>query len=124
MARVLIIDDELLVRITLRGMLESVGHEVIEAANGEEGIKSYTESPSDVIITDLIMPEQDGFTTILQLRDHDPDVKIIAISGGVRMDGSDFLTYAERLGARHVLTKPFDRGHLLKAVDESLQSPS
>ena len=117
-ARILIIDDELLVRMTLRGMLESAGHEVLEATNGREGIEQCKINPPNLIITDLIMPEMDGFTTMLKLRERDPEIKIIAISGGMRMDGRNFLRYAEHLGASQVLTKPFDRNHLLEIVEQ------
>jgi CheY-like chemotaxis protein len=118
MARILIIDDELLVRMTLRGMLESAGHEVLEATNGREGIEQCKLNPPNLIITDLIMSEMDGFTTMLKLREHDPKMKIIAISGGMRMDGRNFLSYAKRIGASQILTKPFNRDRLLEVVEQ------
>ncbi len=120
MARILIIDDEDELRSTLRQMLEHAGHEVTEAANGAEGIRLYEQDTHDLIITDIIMPEKEGVETIIALRRADPDLPIIAISGGGRLEATDFLTMAKKLGARHTLSKPFRRDQLLEAVGECL----
>jgi DNA-binding NtrC family response regulator len=120
MARILIIDDEDELRFLLRQMLEQAGHEVTEAVNGAEGIKLYERDLHELIITDIIMPEKEGVETILALRRNDPKLPIIAISGGGRLDATDFLTMAKKLGARHTLTKPFRRDQLLDAVSECL----
>ena len=120
MARILIIDDEDELRSMLRQMLEHVGHEVSEAVNGAVGIEIYERDAPDLIITDIIMPEKEGVETIIALRRADPDLPIIAISGGGRLDATDFLTMAKKLGARHTLTKPFRREQLLEAIDECL----
>ncbi len=120
MARILIIDDEDELRSMLRRMLEQVGHEVTEAVNGTEGIQSYEQDRPDLIITDIIMPEKEGVETIIALRRADPDLPIIAISGGGRLEATDFLTMARKLGARRTLSKPFRRDQLLEAVDECL----
>ncbi len=120
MARILIIDDEGELRAMLRQMLEHAGHEVTEAVNGAEGIEFYERDKHDMIITDIIMPEKEGVETILALRRADPELPIIAISGGGRLDATDFLTMAKKLGARHTLTKPFRREQLLEAVGECL----
>ncbi|MCH8809524.1 MAG: response regulator, partial [Proteobacteria bacterium] len=92
MARILIIDDEDELRSMLRQMLEQAGHEVTEAVNGAEGIRLYEQDRPDLIITDIIMPEKEGVETIIALRRADPDLPIIAISGGGRLDATDFLT--------------------------------
>ncbi len=120
MARILIIDDEDELRSMLRRMLEQVGHEVTEAVNGTEGIQSYEQDRPDLIITDIIMPEKEGVETIIALRRADPDLPIIAISGGGRLEATDFLTMAKKLGARHTLSKPFRRDQLLEAVGECI----
>jgi CheY-like chemotaxis protein len=83
MARVLVIDDEDLLREILREMLEDAGHQVSQEADGSAGIESFRESPADLVITDMIMPKMDGINTIWRLKQMCPDVKIIAISGGV-----------------------------------------
>ena len=120
MARILIIDDEDELRSMLRQMLEQAGHEVTEAVNGAEGIKLYEQDRPDLVITDIIMPEKEGVETIIALRRADPDLPIIAISGGGRLQATDFLTMARKLGARRTLSKPFRRDQLLEAVDECL----
>src|SRR5437868_3583695 len=82
MAAVLVIDDDPQYRRMVRAMLESSGHDVRSANDGNDGIESFTERRPDLVITDMIMPELDGIETIRVLRDLDPSVPIIAISGG------------------------------------------
>ncbi len=120
MARILIIDDEDELRSMLRQMLEQAGHEVAEAVNGAEGIELYERDTHDLIITDIIMPEKEGVETIIALRRADPDLPIIAISGGGRLEATDFLTMTKKLGARRTLSKPFRRDQLLEAVGDCL----
>ncbi len=124
MARILIIDDEPNLRSMLRRMLHQAGHQVNEAGNGAEGIDSYERDPPDLIITDILMPEKEGIETIIALHRANPDLPIIAISGGARSGGTDFLDIAAKLGARHTLSKPFRRDQLLGAVSESLSANS
>ncbi|MHA1153245.1 MAG: response regulator [Alphaproteobacteria bacterium] len=123
MARILVIDDEDELRSMLRQMLEYAGHEVSEAVNGAEGIEIYQRDTPDLIITDIIMPEKEGVETIIALLRADPALPIIAISGGGRLDATDFLSMAKKLGARHSLTKPFRRDQLLEAVSDCLTQP-
>ena len=124
MARILIIDDEPNVRSMLRRMLHQAGHQVSEAGNGAEGIDLYERDLPDLIITDILMPEKEGIETIIALHRADPDLPIIAISGGGHSGGMDFLCVAEKLGARHTLSKPFRGDQLLGAVSESLSANS
>ena len=120
MAHILIIDDEEELRATLRHMLEHDGHQVTEAANGAEGLRHYERESPDLIITDIIMPEKEGVETILALQRADPDLPIIAISGGGRLSATDFLSMAKKLGARQTLSKPFRRSELLAVVQTCL----
>ena len=124
MARILIIDDEPNMLSMLRRMLHQAGHQVSEASNGAEGIDSYERDPPDLVITDIIMPKKEGIETIIALHRADPDLPIIAISGGGRSGGKDFLSSAEKLGACHSLPKPFRGDQLLSAVSESLSGKS
>lgn len=121
MARVLIIDDEEQVRKMIREVLEGAGHEVVEASNGREGMKLYEANPTDVVITDLVMPEQEGLETITKLRRRFPAAKIIAISGAQQKLDLDLLYVAEKLGALRTMEKPFDVRKLLAIVEELLQ---
>ncbi|MEA1946586.1 MAG: response regulator [Thermodesulfobacteriota bacterium] len=120
MAIILIIDDNNQFRAMLREMLERTGYKVVEASDGKEGIKLYREKATDLIITDLIMPEKEGIETIMELRRDFPDVKIIAISGGGRLDPGQYLSMAQKLGAQRTFAKPVARAELLKAVRELL----
>lgn len=120
MARVLIIDDEEMVRETMRQMLEEAGHTVAEAKNGDEGILKLGNFPADLIITDLLMPQKEGLETISEIRASHPDSKIIAISGGGRIEGVNYLETAKKLGARETLQKPFSNKQLQTAVRDAL----
>src|SRR5215475_12447612 len=120
MARILIIDDEAPVRRLLRHMLEKEGYEVIDAPDGEVGIKLFRERPSDLVLTDILMPEKEGIETIIELRKSFPRVKIIAMSGGGRMGKLDVLPIAKSFGALQTLEKPFERHELLDAIRVAL----
>jgi len=124
MARILIIDDEQQIRSMLRLMLERDGYEVVEAPDGIEGIRAYRQNPADLIITDLIMPNQDGIGMIIELQKEFPDVKIIAMSGGGLNKPEGYLKGAKKLGAAYTLTKPIDREKMLRAVKNTIKDPA
>ena len=124
MTRVLIIDDEAPIRSMLKLMLERDGYEVAEAPDGMEAIRIYRQNPADLIITDLIMPNQDGIGMIIALKKEFPDVKIIAMSGGGLNKPDGYLKGAKKLGAACTLTKPIDRDEMLEAIKNVFQSPS
>jgi CheY-like chemotaxis protein len=122
MARILIIDDEADIRGLYRRLLEAAGHEVIEAPDGDVGVKLYRKGRTDLIITDIIMPEKEGIQTIMELRRDFPQVKIIAISGGgTAMASATCLHLAKGLGAARTLAKPFSKQELLDSVEEVLE---
>jgi CheY-like chemotaxis protein len=120
MAQILVVDDDVQTRKTLRLVLESAGHEVVEAPNGKVAMSLYKETPVHLVIADMIMPQAGGAETIASLRKDDPDVKIIAISGGSHIGSDSYLRVAEKLGALHTLTKPFGKRELLQAVQAVL----
>ena len=121
MAKILVIDDDVHVLATLRKMLEREGYEVETASDGMKGIKCYRENPTDLIITDLIMPEKEGIETIMELRRDFPDVKIIAIAGGGRNNPNAYLGIADNLGAQYTFAKPVERKAFLMAVQDLLK---
>jgi CheY-like chemotaxis protein len=121
--RILIIEDEDSVRAVLVDALHDAGYDVLEASNGKEGINLYREAPTDLIITDLIMPEKEGLGTIMELRCDSPHVKIIAMSGGGMSSGNDYLRIAQKLGAKRTLSKPFDLEDFLHTVREVIEQP-
>ena len=114
MATILIIDDEEIVRVLLRSALRAAGHEVVEAANGRQGLELYRLRPTDLIITDIAMPELNGLDLILELTRHFLRAKVIAISG-VGQE-KNVLDVAKLLGARRTIQKPFSMPQLLDAV--------
>jgi CheY-like chemotaxis protein len=80
-ARILVVDDDKALRLLLRAVLERRGHAVVEAENGDEGLRLYWAAPTDLVITDIEMPVKDGLQMIIELRNACPTAKIIAISG-------------------------------------------
>ncbi|BBO92410.1 response regulator [Desulfosarcina ovata] len=122
MARILVIDDDDTIRLSLRLTLEDADYDVAEAANGEEGLALMRAGSFDLVITDIFMPEKEGIETIDEIRRNYPDTKIISISGGGRMDPDAYLDIAERVGADQSLSKPFDIQLLLDMVAKLLQT--
>jgi CheY-like chemotaxis protein len=116
MARILLIDDDATVRYALKQVLERAGHQVDEASDGLIGIEKCTAARPDVVVTDIIMPNQEGIETIIKLKRLAPEVAIIAMSGGGRTGNRDFLAMAEKLGAAKVMAKPFRPKELVEAV--------
>lgn len=122
MARILVIDDEEQMRRLLRRALERAGYEIIEACDGNEGIRCYRTAHVDLIISDILLAGQGGFETITALRHEAPGIKIIAMSGGGYVGDSDLLDIARQLGAQRTLQKPFELQDLFETVWEVLQS--
>ncbi len=116
---ILLIDDEEAFRRVLRQVLSKAGYDVVEAANGAEGIQRFYEKPADMIITDIIMPEKEGIETIIELNKAHPEVKFIAMSGGGWYGTDIDFDMAKKLGAQ-TLNKPFSLQELLDVVDEML----
>jgi CheY-like chemotaxis protein len=122
MARILLIDDDRLVRQSIRLALADSGHQIDEAENGADGLEQVAAARPDLVITDLIMPEREGIETILALRRMAPHLPIIAMSGGGRIGPGDLLAAAKRLGATTTLRKPFDDIELIGAIETALHA--
>ena len=116
MKHILVVDDDEAIRSLLKTILEREGYEVSSAADGKEAIRLFRRHPSDLIITDIIMPEQEGLKTIFDLRQEHPDVRIIAISGDGQYGLGEYLDAAAAFGADKTFSKPFDRTELVKSV--------
>lgn len=121
MARILVIDDDPVMRQILRVVLQTEGHEITEAADGNAGIQAYRTHPTDLIIADMIMPEKPGWEAILELRREFPDLKAIGISAGGRLGPHGYLMLAKRFGAKRVLMKPIKKTDLVNAVNDVLE---
>src|SRR5438034_3960830 len=120
MARIIVIDDNDAVRSTMRRALEPTGHQVLEASDGEAGMKLLAEPGADLVITDIFMPGQDGIVTLRRIRKEFPGVRVIAVSGGDATGRIDLRRDAELLGAARTLRKPFAPADLRRAVQETL----
>jgi two-component system response regulator (stage 0 sporulation protein F) len=119
MATILIIDDEAPIRALPRTTLEAARHEVTEAANGRIGLELYRHRPTDLVITDILMPELNGLDMLLELTREFLHAKVIAISGAG--GEQNVLDVAKLLGARSTLQKPFSMTRLLDAVRYELE---
>ena len=119
MARILVIDDDALLRRVIRVALEAAGYEVIEAGDGDAALHVYREQGADLLLVDLFIPEPDGLEVIRTVRAEVPDAKIIAMSGGGSLK-LDLLAAGEAFGASRTLWKPFVPDVLLSAVRDLL----
>ena len=111
--RVLLIDDDIELLRQMATAFLSAGYEVLAAPDGQAGLARFTANPTDLVVTDIIMPNREGVETIMALKKAKPSVKVIAISGGYRVGPADFLQLARHVGADEVLAKPFGPAELL-----------
>ena len=119
-SQILVIDDDAGVRLTLQHVLAGAKFHVTCAANGVEGMRLFHERRPDLVICDIIMPEQEGIETVLQIKRDAPQTKVIAISGGGRIGNANMLELARRVGADYAVSKPFSIPDLLLAVRNAL----
>lgn len=112
--KILVIDDDVLLLRTITRILASEGHEVLTASEGERGVALFHKQNPEMVITDIVMPHQEGLETILTLRRNDTPVKIIAMSGS----DAEMLDVAGLIGADAILAKPFRPHELLNQVRE------
>ena len=124
MSTVLIIDDDAQFNLMLKSALEIKGYEVETAANGKEGKTLYQNKKYDVIITDIIMPDVDGYEVILDLRRMGMSDRTIAVSGGGRTAADDYLVTAQHFDVAATFNKPIDLQALREKVDEIIKSHS
>ena len=107
LANILVIDDEDGVRRVICKVLVRDGHEVMEAADGRIALSMVRDSPPDLVICDLFMPEMDGVEVLRELRREHPHLQVVAISGGAYRGQVQLLDVAKGLGAAAVVDKPF-----------------
>lgn len=123
MAKILIVEDDLVVRNTLKELLESYAFEVLEAGHGDEGLEIFSKNEIDLVVTDLILPHKDGLEFIRELKIDHPQAKIIAVSAGIHnfTNTAQFLLpMAEELGAHKVLKKPYSNEELVSVLKDSI----
>jgi two-component system, chemotaxis family, chemotaxis protein CheY len=122
-ATICVIDDDAAVRRTLCTHLEKAGFRTLEAANGTDGIKTVRESSPAVAVVDIIMPDQEGLSTIKELKLKSPSTRILAVSGGGLGDANRYLHFASQLGADDTLAKPFRQKEFLERIERLLAGP-
>jgi DNA-binding response OmpR family regulator len=127
MARILVIEDDELVRATITRMLEDAGHRVTVAVDGNDGLFQFRRAPFDLVISDVFMPNKNGIEMLRELRQIDVDVPVIMMSAGIpeawRVAGltdEDYLRMTALLGAPRTLDKPFKSRDVLALIQEVL----
>jgi two-component system, chemotaxis family, chemotaxis protein CheY len=120
MALILVIDDDEAMRRLIVRTLSAGNHRFVEASNGQDGMKMVGELKPDAVITDILMPQQEGIQTTREIRELAPETKIIAMSGGGSSHNLMFLDVARAFGADAVLAKPFKPGELKETVTNVL----
>jgi DNA-binding response OmpR family regulator len=120
MPGILIVEDDKELREMLKISLIRHKYTVLEAADGKEAITHFKPSITDLVITDLIMPDEDGLKVIMRLREIKPSLKIIAISGGGKAAPGSYLNLAKALGANVIFPKPFSINDLLAKIEQLL----
>lgn len=119
--RLLVIDDDVGVRVTVARILEDESYDVVTAADGARGLEMFVAEPPDLVITDILMPGKDGIEVIIEMRRRRPDALIIALSGGGRIGNTGYLEVATMLGATAALAKPFEADELVALVRSALE---
>ncbi|MGC9311576.1 MAG: response regulator transcription factor [Sediminispirochaetaceae bacterium] len=118
MAHVLVVDDEVYIRELIKKTLAPQGHNVVEASNGHEAIKTLGTHAVDIAIVDLVMPEKGGLETLMEIRDFNHRIKLIAISGKIQTGGDSIKGLAQQFQIDAVLAKPFDVDELIQLVQD------
>ena len=114
---ILIVDDDDMMRSFIRELLVINDFKITEAANGKLGLKEFRENTPDLVITDIIMPEMEGISFIRELRSHNKEIPIIAMTGNVHGRMEEFLDISSQLGADEILRKPIKSKEFLEAID-------
>ena len=114
MARVMVVDDAVFMRMTLRKMIELEGYEVVgEAGNGVEAVQKYMEAQPDVVMLDITMPEMNGIDALKRIKEFDPKAKVIMCSA---MGQQAMVAQAIQSGAKDFIVKPFEKDRVLAAL--------
>jgi CheY-like chemotaxis protein len=117
---ILVVDDDATLRSVLKTFLERYGYIVQCAKDGRAALKMLDQMRPQLVITDLFMPECDGFELILHLRKKAPDLEILAISGDGMSDLDVFMGAVRQLGVRFTLKKPFSLTELASLVKQAI----
>lgn len=113
--RLLVVDDDPQITSTFEAILRSEGYGVVTASDGREALELVTQSPFDVVLLDLLLPDIDGWTVLRRIRDIRPTARVMILCADVDAEGT---IEAFRLGAVEVLLKPPDVDKLLRFLDD------
>jgi CheY-like chemotaxis protein len=120
MPSILVIDDDDLLRTMIAVTLQGAGYTVTEARDGREGIRLFNEAPSEMVLTDIVMPDTEGIGVIMELKRQYPVVGFVAMSG-YNNNSTLYLDVAKKIGAHAVLSKPFTTDELIQTVEATKQ---
>ena len=121
MARILVIDDDELIRDTVRTILASDGHESVLAVDGEDGVRQFQHQSFDLVLCDVFMPHKEGLATMREIRQLSAATPIISMTGSIPTGVSDQPRFpALTNGATRTIAKPFRPRELLALVRECL----
>ncbi len=121
MSAILLVEDDKELREMLKIALLRKDYTVLEADNGKEAIIHFKPGVTDLVVTDLVMPEEDGLKVIMKIKELKPGIKIIAISGGGKAGPASYLNLARALGADAVSSKPFSINEMIRKIEELLK---
>jgi CheY-like chemotaxis protein len=118
---ILIIEDDKELREMLKMALLRKDYTVLETENGKEALIHFKPGVTDLVITDLIMPEEDGLKVIMKIREMKQGIKVIAISGGGKAGPGSYLDLAKALGADAIFSKPFSINDIVLKIEDLLK---
>jgi DNA-binding response OmpR family regulator len=120
MSSILVIDDDPAICLVMQHVLERHGFEVSTAFDGQSGVSRFAELNPDLVIVDILMPGKEGMATILEMREAQPEARILAMTGGGTFAAGEVLRIAELIGADNSLKKPFNPAELVATVERCL----
>ena len=123
MARILLVDDDPMIRVTLPLALNVQGHDAVAAEDGGQALRLMRQESIDLVLTDVLMPNVDGLEVVRAVRKEFPTTAVVAMSGGsARLAGSDALELARHMGAHGLLAKPFTEQQLRDVIGKALEA--
>ncbi len=124
MAHILVVDDDPAIRSNTARLLADKGHTVVEAESGDQALSYVDESPVDLVIMDIVMPNKGGVEAIMEIHALHPRIPAIIMSGKVPLGTAAVDNLMKRYGSRAVLSKPFTADELFVAVEKALAASS
>jgi DNA-binding NtrC family response regulator len=124
MIRVLVVDDDDAFRQTVCDLLANGDFEILSAESGAKSFAVLRNQPVDIVLTDIVMPDEDGLEIVRKINKMNPAPKIVAMSGGGRIAATDYLKMAKLMGASATIPKPFKQQQLVDLLQQVFSSPS